>query len=310
MDQHGIVAQTASSIRLAQWACAGTKAANEGTYPRANAMVPPDGWTWAAAQPVSRRMQQHGLIEPASYASADIRGKAGSSILDLVLLTMMIFQGFKEIVAFTLAGAGMVVAQPRPSGARSIFEGASDVGKTKAGSTVYEPAGNLYRVTGGGADMWGAADDFHFSWVRVSGDATLTADIQFPWSSKAPLEKAVLIFRQSLDPASAYADNAIHADGHITLQYRATAGGKTADVTAAEHGSTRLRIERSGNRFTAYTGSADGKLTAFSGVTIAMEDPVYVGIGVCAHDAEGLTTVSFSNVSIERHSGSPGANKK
>jgi hypothetical protein len=45
MDQHGIVAETASSIRLAQWACAGTKAANEGTYPRANAMVPPDGWT-------------------------------------------------------------------------------------------------------------------------------------------------------------------------------------------------------------------------------------------------------------------------
>ena len=144
--------------------------------------------------------------------------------------------------------------------------------------------------------MWGAADDFHFSWVRVSGDATLTADIQFPWGSKAPLEKAVLIFRQSLDPASAYADNAIHADGHITLQYRATAGGKTADVTAAEHGSTRLRIERSGNRFTAYTGSADGKLTAFSDITIAMEDPVYVGIGVSAHDAERLTTVSFSNV--------------
>ena len=255
-------------------------------------------------------MKQHGLIEPALYASADVRGKAGSSILDLVLLTMVIFQGLKEIVAFTLAGAGMVVAQQRPSGAHSVFEGTSDVGKTKAGSTVYEPAGNLYRVTGGGADMWGAADDFHFSWVRVSGDATLTADIQFPWGSKAPLEKAVLIFRQSLDPASAYADNAIHADGHITLQYRATAGGKTADVTAADHGSTRLRIERSGNRFTAYTGSADGKLTAFSDITIAMEDPVYVGIGVCAHDAERLTTVSFSNVSIERPSGSPGANKK
>jgi TolB protein len=223
---------------------------------------------------------------------------------------MNLSQGFKEIVAFALAASGMVVAQQRPSGSRSIFEGSSDVGKTRAGSTVYEPAGGVYRVTGGGADMWGAADDFHFSWVRLSGDATLTADIQYPWSSKAPLEKAVLIFRQSLDPGSAYADNAIHADGHITLQYRATAGGKTADVTAAEHGATRLRIERSGDRFTAYTGSAGGKLTAFSNTTIAMEGPVYVGIGVCAHDTEGLTTVSFSNVSIERPSGSPAAKKK
>jgi len=219
-------------------------------------------------------------------------------------------QGFRAIAAFTLAASGVVMAQQQPNGSRGMFEGSSDIGKTRAGSTVYEPAGSLYRVTGGGADMWGAADDFHFSWVRVSGDATLTADVQFPWSSKAPLEKAVLIVRQSLDPASPYADVAIHADGHTTLQYRATAGGKTADVTAEERGSTRLRIERSGDRFTAYTGSADGKLTAFSNTTITMEDPVYVGIGVCAHDAEGLTTVRFSSVSIERPKGSPAAGKK
>ena len=216
----------------------------------------------------------------------------------------------KAIVALALAAPGMVVAQQSVRGPRGIFAGSSDVGKTRAGSTVYEPAGNLYRVTGGGADMWGDADAFHFSWVQLSGDATLTADVHFPSGSLAPLEKAVLIIRQSLDPASAYADVAIHADGHITLQYRSTAGGKTEDVTAAEHGSTRLRIERIGNRFTAFTGSADGKLAAFSTSTIVLNDPVYVGIGVCAHDAEGLTTVNFSNVSIEHPSRSPAANKE
>jgi hypothetical protein len=223
---------------------------------------------------------------------------------------MILPQGFKELVAFALAGVGMVVAQQRPHGSHTIFEGSSDIGKTQKGSTIFEPAGRVYRVSGGGADMWGAADDFHFSWVRLSGDATLTADIQFPWDSKASLEKAVLIFRQSLDPASAYADNAIHADGHITLQYRAAAGGKTEDVTAAEHGATRLRIQRRGSKFTAYTGPAGGKLTAYSSTTVAMEDPVYVGIGVCAHDAGSLTTVSFSNVTIERPSASPAAKKK
>lgn len=216
-------------------------------------------------------------------------------------------QGFKELLAFVLAGAGMVVAQQRPSGPLGIFENSSDIGTTRTGATVYEPLGQVYRVTGGGADMWAAADAFRFSWVRLSGDATLTADIQFPWGSKAPLEKAVLMFRQSLNPASSYADNAIHADGHITLQYRAVAGGKTEDVTAADHGATGLRIERSGNKFTAYTGPAGGRLTAYSSTIVAMEDPVYVGIGVCAHDAGGLTTVSFSNVSIERP---PAASKK
>jgi TolB protein len=211
--------------------------------------------------------------------------------------------------AVTLAASGMVVAQQRANARRGIFEGSSDVGKTRAGSTVYDPAGSVYRVAGGGADMWGAADAFHFSWVRLSGDAALTADVHFPAGTGSPLEKAVLIFRQSLDPGAPYADIAIHADGHITLQYRSAAGGKTEDVTAAEHGSTRLRIERAGNRFTASTGSAGGKLTAFSTSTIALDDPVYVGIGVCAHDAEGLTTVSFSNVSIRRSRRRPAASK-
>jgi hypothetical protein len=41
-------------------------------------------------------------------------------------------------------------------------------------------------------------------------------------------------------------------------------------------------------------------MTAFSGVTISMEDPVYVGVGVCSHAAEGLATVTFSNVAIQQ----------
>ena len=211
---------------------------------------------------------------------------------------MKIQHVLKLAVAGTLAASGMVVAQQPVSGPRGIFAGSSDVGKTRAGSTVFDPAGKLYRLTGGGADMWGAADAFHFTWVRLSGDATLTADVQFPAGSPVPLAKAVLIFRQSLDPASAYADNAIHADGHITLQYRATSGGKTLDVVAPERGAPRLQIERIGDKFTAFTGSADGKMTAFSSTTIPMEGPIYAGIGVCSHDAAGLVTASFSNVSI------------
>jgi hypothetical protein len=224
---------------------------------------------------------------------------------------MMNIQHLLQLLfALTLAAAGVVVAQQSAGGPRGLFSGSSDVGKTRAGSTAYEPTGNIYGVTGGGADMWGDADAFHFSWVRLSGDATLTADVHFASGSHAPLEKAVLIFRQRLDPASPYADVAMHADGHITLQYRSTAGGKTEDVTAAEHGSTRLRIERIGNRFTAFTGSADGKLTSFSTQTIVLGDPVYVGIGVCAHNAEGLTTVNFANVTIEQSANSPAAKKE
>ncbi len=177
-----------------------------------------------------------------------------------------------------------------------MFEGSTDIGKTLKGSTVYDAATGEYRVSGGGADMWGAEDDFHMSWVRLSGDVTVSADIRFPADGGAiPLKKAVLMVRQSLDPNAAYADVAVHGDGHVTLQYREIKGGPTADMTSTEHGQARLRIERRGDRFTSYAGN-----TPSGPVKIVLHDPVYVGIGMCAHKADGVETAVFSNVQIEK----------
>ncbi len=148
--------------------------------------------------------------------------------------------------------------------------------------------------------MWGTSDAFHLSWLRLAGDMTLSADVAFVGGSAPPLKKAVLIVRQSLDPGSPYADVAIHGDGHITLQYRLTQNGKTADTVSTEHGSTRLRIERKGNQFTVSAGSSDTSLVALAPLSLVLHDPVYVGIGVCAHNASGVETVTFSNIHLER----------
>jgi hypothetical protein len=179
-----------------------------------------------------------------------------------------------------------------------IFQGSTDIGATQPGSTIYDASTKSYHVSGGGADMWGTSDAFRMSWVKLSSDGAITADVHIA-DGAVPLAKAVLIFRQSLDPGSAYADAAIHADGHITLQYRKADGGVTADITAPQHGSVRLRIERRGNEFTAYAQSADGKMMKFASTTVALHDPVYVGIGVCSHNAAGLSTATFSNVKVE-----------
>ncbi len=196
--------------------------------------------------------------------------------------------------------SGLVTVLSGLCGRLGLFTGSTDVGKTLPGETVFDASSGSYRVTGGGADMWGSEDAFHFSWVRLVGDATLTADVEFPAQVPVPLEKAVLIFRQSLDPTSAYADLAIHGDGHATIQWRAAAGGKTEDVVAPLHGPMRLRIERKGNLFTASVGPVGGKLTAFSSTTVAMDGPVYLGIGFCSHNADGLASATFSGVTLEQ----------
>jgi hypothetical protein len=218
--------------------------------------------------------------------------------------------GLNLILALALPVAGFAADQPASGDLLGIFEGTTDVGKTVPGTTVFNPTTDRYVVTGGGADMWGAEDAFHFNWVRLSGDATLTADVRFFSDGKVPLEKAVLIFRQSLDPASAYADVAIHRDGHVTIQYRAVAGGVTTDVEAAVHNPKSIRIERKGNLFTASLVGADGKMTPFSSTTIALKDPVYVGIGVNSHNAAGLTTAVFSNLSLVKSDGTVAPKKE
>ncbi len=207
------------------------------------------------------------------------------------------------LLALILSAPALANAQQTARNNPGIFEASTDIGATRPGATLYDPATASYRVTGGGADLWGAADQFHFTWLKLSGDATLSAGIHFAPGTGDPTAKAILIFRQSLDPASPYADAAIHADGHITLQYRATPGGKTEDTTSSRHGSARLGIVRSGDQFTLIAGAEKAHLEPDPApATVVLHDPVYVGIGVCAHNAGHLETATFSNVKLDRPS--------
>jgi hypothetical protein len=126
------------------------------------------------------------------------------------------------LIATALVFPALTFAQQHVNAAIGIFTSSTDIGTTRKGSTIYSPSSGEYRVTGGGADIWGMADDFHFNWIQVYGDLSLTADVRFPASSPERLRKAVLMVRQSLDSGSAYADVAIHGDGHINLQFMAT----------------------------------------------------------------------------------------
>lgn len=201
--------------------------------------------------------------------------------------------------ALALAPAITVSAQAVQPGHYGIFDGSTDVGIEFPGSTTFNPYTGVLRNIGGGADIWGAADTFHLAWVKLKGDASISADIEFSDKAPSPLAKAVLMFRQNLDPDSPYADVAIHADGHITLQYREKKGGETADVVSPLAGSKRIRIERHGDVFTASAQAEDGKMIPFARYTIPLTDPVFVGVGSCAHDIKKTVTINFSHIEVE-----------
>ena len=68
-----------------------------------------------------------------------------------------------------------------------LFETHKDVGKpAHAGAVEYNVERKTYLVRGGGKNMWGQEDAFHFVWKRMSGDVALTARIRWPNPGKEP----------------------------------------------------------------------------------------------------------------------------
>jgi TolB protein len=180
-----------------------------------------------------------------------------------------------------------------------IFDGNEDIGvNPKAGSIEF--ANNEYRITGGGANVWGAQDAFRFAWRRLTGDVTIAADVQFLGKGVNPHRKALLMIRQDLTADSAYADLALHGDGSTALQFRAKKGGPTEEVKSTITSPLRLRLERRGNRIAIFAGPAGQEPAAAGTQVVEFSGPVYAGIGVCSHDAAVLETALFTNVHAQQ----------
>jgi len=196
-------------------------------------------------------------------------------------------------LGFTLAGHANAQTS---STALGIFQANGDVGTTpKAGTAAFDTTSGEYRITGGGANMWAGADAFQFVWKKVSGDFDLSAAVAFVGAGAEDHRKAVLIVRQSLDANSAYADVAVHGDGLTALQFRPVAGAETSEVRSKVNGPASIQLIRHGAQMTMSVGKADAVYLG-GPVSIDFQGPVYVGLGVCSHDANILETAVFSKV--------------
>jgi TolB protein len=188
------------------------------------------------------------------------------------------------------------------------FESSTDIGSPGiAGSAMFRENKLVsvdfkasYTITGGGSNMWFSSDAFHFAWKKVSGDVSLRANIELPASPGGdPHRKAVLMIRQNLDADSAYADAALHGDGLTSLQYRETKGARTYEIQANTNKPRRLQIEKRGKYVSMSLGDEkDEFIPAGGSFRLVLEEPFYVGLGVCAHNNARSETATFTKVSL------------
>jgi WD40 repeat protein len=208
--------------------------------------------------------------------------------LSCVLVTFLIF--------FFLQAVSSV---PQDS-ALGLFEGHGDIGAVqKSGSVKYDPGQKSYLVAGGGDNMWFDKDALHFVWKRVSGDVLLAADAAWVGTGGNAHRKACLIIRQSLDPDSAYADAVIHGDGLASIQCRDARGEITHEVRANITAPRRIQIEKQGDYVFMSAAEKGGSVQMTGGsFKLTLQEPFYVGLGVCAHDNKVLEKAVFSNVQL------------
>lgn len=185
-----------------------------------------------------------------------------------------------------------------------IFENQSDVGAVSPpGKAAFDAGKGIYTIDAAGANMWSTIDAFHFVWKKASGDVSLAADMSFPSSSGKPdpHRKAVLIFRQTLDADGVYVDAAQHGSGMTALQYRREPGATTQDIELNIESPRRVKLEKRGDTFTMYLSNRGEPLHQVgASIKLHLQEPYYVGLGVCSHNKDVVEEARFSNVKVEQ----------
>jgi regulation of enolase protein 1 (concanavalin A-like superfamily) len=195
------------------------------------------------------------------------------------------------IACFVVGGRVEIRAQSSalPSGWLGRDIGSS----TPQGST--RVSDETWTIAGGGDNVWGTADEFHFAYRAITGDVDISARVR-SFDAANEWSKAGVMIRDALTANARNAFALVSPGVGTALQQRTTTGGAT---TRTDSGAfTWVRLVRQGSRVTAYR-SADGRAwTTIATTTISMPTTVYVGLAVTSRDAAQTATATFTNLQI------------
>ncbi len=192
-----------------------------------------------------------------------------------------------------------------------IFQANMDIAEAggdnlgESGAAGFDPDTGTYTVIGSGNDIWNTADNFHFLYSEVTGDVTLRATVNLDqFSGNATWAKAGPMIRNELEPESAFGFSMIRTQGRdFGPQWRLFFGENAAwggDETLVSGGLTnRVEVSRSGTTITyAYVDSNGERVEALVLEDVEMDDPVFAGLAVTAHDVGTLSIGTFTDVEL------------
>ena len=165
-------------------------------------------------------------------------------------------------------------------------------------------AAGTWNETGGGGDIWGTADSFHFVYQALTADGTVTAHVTAQQNTSAWAKAGVMV-RAKVDPGSPYYAVFVTPGNGIAVQWRATQGGSSGQMLTTGSAPAYLMVGRytSGSQvyYTAYTSPDGSTWTAIPGSTqvLNLTGPLLAGLAITSHNQGTASAVTLDTVSVK-----------
>lgn len=173
----------------------------------------------------------------------------------------------------------------------------SDIGSVAiAGGAIH--SSGVFTLNASGSDIWEANDAFRYTYQSGTGDCEVTARVTGVAGSDGWAKAGVMI-RETLAANSANATMLVTPSNGALFQYRSATNAWSNSVqNTGVAAPLWLRVNRTGNTFTAYR-SADGSTwTAVGSTTITMGTSVYIGLAETSHNYGALGQAQMDNVTV------------
>jgi len=162
---------------------------------------------------------------------------------------------------------------------------------------------NTFAVKGGGAQIYGASDQFNFAYQPWTNGLTVTARVITQPQTSVSAKSGVMI-RETANVGSKYVDVVV-TPASINMEARTTIGGNAVQLAtftatnspAGTNSPSWVKLIQSGNTFTGYA-SSNGVNWVQMGTTSLAATNTFAGLAVCAYDNTKLNTSTFDHVSV------------
>jgi regulation of enolase protein 1 (concanavalin A-like superfamily) len=182
---------------------------------------------------------------------------------------------------------------PPPPGCPTNWNCADIGNPTPAGSEALDTG--TWTLQGGGSDIVGTSDQFHYDWQTGTGN--VSAHVTQQGNTNAWAKTGVMV-RADTSAGSAHFSVLITPGNGVFVEYRTTAGGGTTRTTAvSDTVPSYLRITRNGTTFTGEMSNNGSTWTTLGSQTIAaLSGTVLEGLADTSHANGTLCTVTMDTV--------------